>query len=340
MPTIPRLDRKAIERFLADRIEGLGGPLRIDRMSGGQSNPTYLLDFGGRKLVLRKRPDGELLPSAHAVDREYRVQKALLGSGVPVPEVLLLHMEPDIVGTAFYVMEYVEGRVFHDCTLPGAAPDERRAMYRSAAQTLARLHDVDVAAIGLSDFGRKGAYFSRQISRWYKQWELSSIKPNHDIDVVAEWLSRNIPPGNAGPSITHGDYRIGNLMFHPSEPRVIAVLDWELSTLGEPLADLAHFCAFTWHLGASEYGGLLGVEFAALGLPHQEEFCEEYYQVASGSGRMTHFHLALALFRNAIIFEGIAARARSGNAAAANAQIVGRLASVLAARAAALLEMA
>ncbi|WP_173933956.1 phosphotransferase family protein [Chelativorans sp. Marseille-P2723] len=338
MSTLPRLDPEPLKSFLADRIEGLGEALRIEPMTGGQSNPTFLLDFGERKLVLRKRPDGDLLPSAHAVDREYRVQKALQGSGVPVPEVLLLHMEPDVIGTAFYVMEYVEGRVFHDCSLPGVPSDQRRSMYRSAADTLARLHEVDVAAVGLSDFGRSGGYFSRQIARWYKQWELSAIEPNRDIDLVADWLSRNTPPESRRPAIAHGDFRIGNLMFHPTEPRVVAVLDWELATLGEPLADLAHLCSFTWHMGSSEYGGLLDVDTASLSLPSQQEFCQEYYKIAGDSGRLTPFHLAFALFRNAIIFEGIAARARSGNAAASNAQSVGRLAGILASRAAALLE--
>jgi len=326
------LDPQPVERFLKQRIEGLEGRLEIMPVSGGQSNPTFVLGFGDRKLVLRKRPPGELLPSAHAVDREYRVQKALAGSGVPVAKMLLLHMEPDIVGTAFYVMEHVEGRVFHDCSLPGVPLEQRAEMYRSAAHTLARLHAVDVCAVGLSDFGRPGGYFERQIARWHRQWELSAIAANPDIDALAEWLPRHAPAESAGAAIAHGDYRIGNLMFHPTEPHVVAVLDWELATLGEPLADLAHCCAFTWHMGADEYGGLMGLNLAARGLPGQAQFCEEYYSVAPSNRHIGPFHIAFALFRNAIIFEGIAARARSGNAAAANARTVGQLAGVLARR--------
>jgi aminoglycoside phosphotransferase (APT) family kinase protein len=339
MSNAHQLDPETIHRFVAEHIEGLTGPLQIEQISGGQSNPTYILDYGHRRLVLRKRPPGELLPSAHAVDREYRVQKALRDSGVPVPEVLLLHMEPDVIGTAFYLMEHVSGRVFHDCTLPGVT-GLRRAMYQSAARTLARLHEVDVAAVGLSDFGRAGSYFERQVTRWHRQWQLSSVEPNSDIETLVDWLKRNMPPESGRAGIAHGDFRIGNVMYYPDQPDVVAVLDWELATLGEPLADLAHFCAFTWHMGTSEYGGLLGVDLAAAELPSQDEFCETYYAAAPGSGRMTPFHIAFALFRNAAIFEGIAARARSGNAASANATTVGKLSGVLARRAVSLLEKA
>lgn len=337
MPTAHQLDPEPIRRFVAERVRGLDGNLHIRQIAGGQSNPTYVLDYGPRRLVLRKRPPGDLLPSAHAVDREYRVQKALRDTGVPVPEVLLLHEEPDVVGTAFYLMEHVDGRVFHDCALPGA-DGHRRAMYGSAAETLARLHAVDVAAVGLSDFGRSGGYFARQVSRWYRQWQLSAIEPSADIERLVGWLTENMPAESGRVSIAHGDYRLGNVMFHPEQPHVVAVLDWELATLGEPLADLAHFCAFTWHMRADEYGGLLGVDLASAGLPTQEEFCEAYYGAAPQNGRMTRFHIPFALFRNAVIFEGIAARARSGNAAAANAETVGRLSGVLARRAVELLE--
>lgn len=334
MTTTSALDPEAVSRFLKPRVEGLEGPLSIEPIAGGQSNPTFILAFANRKLVLRKRPGGTLLPSAHAVDREYRVQKALAGSGVPVPTVLLLHMEPDVVGTAFYVMEHVEGRVFHDCSLPGVAREERRLMYLSAAGTLARLHDVDAKKAGLGDFGKPKDYFGRQIARWHRQWELSKIEDNADIETVSAWLRQNIPPESGQVGIVHGDYRIGNLMFHPSEPRVVAVLDWELATLGEGLADLAHCCAFTWHMSPGEYGGVMGIEPEDAGLPTQAEFCAAYYEASARPGRLKPFHIAFALFRNAIIFEGIAARARSGNAAAANAKSVGKLSTVLARRAA------
>lgn len=333
-----RLDPAPVERFLKSRIEGLDGPLEITPIAGGQSNPTFVLSFANRKLVLRKRPPGDLLPSAHAVDREYRVQRALAGSGVPVPNVLLLHMEPDIVGTSFYVMDHVEGRVFHDCGLPEVEPEHRKAMYHSAASTLAKLHDVDVDAAGLSSFGRAGGYFERQIARWHRQWELSNVQPNGDIDRIARWLGDNVPADSQRVAIAHGDFRIGNLMFHPTEPHVIAVLDWELATLGEPLADLAHLCAFTWHMSAAEYGGVMGEVLGRNGVPEERDFCAIYYAMRSAKERLQPFHVAFALFRNAIIFEGIAARARSGNAAASNAKTVGQLSSVLARRAVSLLQ--
>jgi len=330
----PDLDPSTIENFLKKRIDGLEGPLQIVPIAGGQSNPTFVLVFRNRKLVLRKRPNGDLLPSAHAVDREYRVQKALMASGVPVPEVLLLHIEPDVVGTAFYVMDHVDGRVFHDCTLQDVPASDRKAMYQSAARTMAQLHAVDPAAAGLSDFGRPSGYFGRQIARWHRQWELSLPEPNRDIDRVAQWLTDNIPPETGRAAIAHGDFRIGNLMFHPTEPRVVAVLDWELATLGDPLADLAHCCAFTWHMSPAEYGGVMGIDLAANGLPSEVEFRDVYYGLSGAAARLQPFHIAFALFRNAVIFEGIAARARSGNAAAANAEAVGKLAGVLASRAA------
>ncbi|MFI0845021.1 phosphotransferase family protein [Mesorhizobium sp. IMUNJ 23232] len=340
MSSHPDLDHATVESFLKKRIDGLEGALEIIPIAGGQSNPTFVLAFRNRKLVLRKRPGGDLLPSAHAVDREYRVQKALAGSGVPVPEVLLLHMEPDIAGTAFYVMDHVDGRVFHDCSLPGVPAGERRAMYRSAASTLAQLHRVDAGSVGLADFGRPAGYFGRQIARWHRQWELSREAPNADVERVAQWLSANIPPETGRAAIAHGDFRIGNLMFHPTEPHVVAVLDWELATLGEPLADLAHLCAFTWHMTSAEYGGVMEMDLAATSLPSQAEFCETYYALSGAADRLKPFHLAFALFRNAIIFAGIAARARSGNAAAANAGTVGKLAGILASRAAKLVEAA
>lgn len=338
MLTNPSLDSGSIEHFLHGCLgKELGRLRRIEPLAGGQSNPTYLLDFEARRLVLRRRPDGQLLPSAHAVDREFRVQKALRSSGVPVPEVLVLHMEPDVAGTAFYVMEYVEGRIFSDCSLPEVAPDARREMYRSAARTLAALHAIDPQSVGLSDFGRPGDYFARQISRWYRQWELSAAAPNRNIDLVAEWLTANIPAQAARPSIVHGDFRIGNLVFHPVEPRAIAVLDWELSTLGEPLADVAHFAAFTWYMRPAEYGGLLGLDLKALELPQEKEFFDAYCAVARPGEEITRFPMVFALFRNAVIFEGIGARARLGNATSPEAKTVGKLGAVLAERAARLL---
>lgn len=310
---------------------GLGAaPLAIERIAGGQSNPTYFLTAGGRKLVLRKKPAGPVLPSAHAIDREYRVMSALGGTDVAVPRMLRYCDDVNVIGTPFYLMERLDGRVFHDSALPGLSVPERDAIYRAMSQTLAKLHAVDWAAIGLSDYGRPGNYFARQVARWTKQWTLSKTHDLADIDFIIDWLSQNIPQDDTT-TIVHGDFRLGNLMFHPTEPRVVGILDWELSTLGHPLADLAH-SAMIWRSSPQEYGGILGLDLPALGIPDLRTYCEAY-RAAGGHGELKPFHLAFALFRFAVIFEGIAARARDGSAAAANAAEVGPLAERFAARA-------
>jgi aminoglycoside phosphotransferase (APT) family kinase protein len=230
-------------------------------------------------------------------------------------------------------MERLDGRVFHDCALPGVTPAERTAMYASMADTLAALHNVAPAAVGLADFGRAGGYFARQIARWTRQWQASRTREDADIDRLIAWLPAHLPDDDLT-AISHGDYRVGNLMFHPAEPRVIAVLDWELSTLGHPLADLAHTC-MAWHSAPDEYRGLLGLDLAALGLPAQRQYEDRYYAVAKATARLSSFHMAFALFRWSVIFEGIAARAKAGNAAGADAESVGRFSAVFARRAAA-----
>jgi aminoglycoside phosphotransferase (APT) family kinase protein len=304
--------------------------LSIERIAGGQSNPTYFVTSGGRRMVLRKKPAGPVLPSAHAIDREYRVMNALDGTGVPVPKMLHYCDDAGVIGTPFYLMERLDGRVFHDSALPGLSAPERGAIYRSVAQALAKLHAVDWAAIGLSDYGRPGNYFARQVARWTRQWTLSKTRDLADIDVLIDWLTRNMPPDETT-TVVHGDFRLGNLMFHPTEPRVIGILDWELSTLGHPLADLAH-SAMIWRSSPREYGGILGLDLAALGIPDLRAYCDAY-RAAGGRGTLKPFHLAFALFRFAVIFEGIAARARDGSAAADNAAEVGPLAARFAARA-------
>jgi aminoglycoside phosphotransferase (APT) family kinase protein len=316
-------DPERLDSLLRASIPGLEGLMRLERVSGGQSNPTFFVTYDNRRLVMRKQPPGSLLPSAHAVDREYRVMAALRKAGVPVPTVLLFCDDREVVGTLFYVMERLEGRVFHDASLPGVAPEERKLMYRSLAQALATLHNVDPRAVDLSDYGKSGNYFARQIARWTKQWELSHTRDDANIDYLIAWLPQNIPHDDAT-GVSHGDYRVGNVMFHETEPRVIAILDWELSTLGHPLADLAHSC-MGWHSGPEEYGGLKGLDLAALGLPTEAEFVQTYYDATRHNLRMTKFHMAFALFRFAIIFEGIAARAKAGNAADAEAGKVGPL---------------
>jgi aminoglycoside phosphotransferase (APT) family kinase protein len=330
-------DPVVLQAFLRRRLD-VDGPMSIAPVSGGQSNPTYFLTYPDRRLVLRKKPTGELLPSAHAVDREYRVQAALAGTGVPVARMLLFHPDHDVVGTPFYVMEHVEGRIFPDSALASAPAGERRAMYRSAARTLAAIHAVDVDRSGLSDFGRAGNYIERQIARWSRQWELSRIDGIPEVDRLIRWLQDNRPADAGETSLVHGDFRIGNLIFHPQAPEVVAVLDWELSTLGDPLADLAHSCVYGWHIRPGEYGGLLGLDLKAEGLPALEEFVAEYQAAAGPERRMTRFHLAFALFRNAVIFAGIAARARDGNASADNAAEIGALAPTFARRGLELIE--
>jgi len=327
MPDQP-FDLAALDRFLKTVLPLEGEP-RLAPIGGGQSNPTYALDYPNRRLVLRKKPAGPLLPSAHAIDREYRVMAALANTAVPVPRVLLYHGESDLIGTPFYVMERVEGRVFAEAALPGLSPAERRAMYRALALTLAALHDVDWKKAGLEGFGRTGNYFARQINRWTQQWELARFRNIPDLAALAEWLPRHIPEDDTV-TLTHGDYRMGNVMFHPERPEVVAVLDWELSTFGHPLADLA-FHLLAWRSRPEEYGGIKGLDLAALGIPDEAEFIETYYAARrSPVPPLRPFHLAFAFFRFAVIFEGIAARARSGTAAAADAQRVGDLSFVFA----------
>jgi len=324
-----------LDSHLRRALPELEGPMRLARIGGGQSNPTFFVDFDNRALVLRKQPPGALLPSAHAVDREYRVLRALAGSAVPVPRTVLYCDDRAVIGTPFYVMDKLEGRVLSNYALPGIAPAERRAYYFAMAETLARLHAVDWAAAGLADYGRPGNFFQRQIARWTRQWEASRTRDDAHIDRLIEWLPANIPPDDQT-TIAHGDFRFGNLMFHPTEPRVIAVLDWELSTLGHPLADVAYNC-MAWHTGADEFEGMRGIDLAAEGIPTQAEYVAHYRRAGGCAEPMTNFHMAFSLFRFAVILEGIAARAKSGSAAAQDAQQVGAQAAGFARRAAALI---
>ena len=334
---ISEFDPARLDGHLRARLPDLAGPMRLDRVAGGQSNPTFFVSYDTRRLVLRKQPPGPLLPSAHAVDREFRVISALRGTSVPVPDALLFCDDRSIVGTPFYVMERLEGRVFHDCALPGCTPAERRALYGAMAETLARLHAVDPAAIGLAGYGRPQGFYARQIRRWSEQWRTARTREDPNIERLIAWLPENIPDdGRTG--IAHGDFRIGNLMFAPDAPRVVALLDWELSTLGPPLSDLAHSC-IAWHSAPDQYGGLLGLDLAALGIPDAAAYEADYDAALRRAGvastpRLGPFHMTFALFRWSMIFEGIAARARTGSAAAADAASVGGLAKDFAARAA------
>jgi aminoglycoside phosphotransferase (APT) family kinase protein len=336
-------DPARLDAHLRAHLPGLAGPMRLERVAGGQSNPTFFVTYDSRRLVLRKQPPGPLLPSAHAVDREHRIIAALRGSPVPVPAALLFCDDRSVVGTPFYVMERLQGRVFHDCALPGSTPDERRALYRSMAETLAALHAVEPAACGLADYGRPQGFYARQMRRWSDQWRAARTREDAQIERLIAWLPDHVPD-DPRTGIVHGDYRIGNLMFAPEGAGVEALLDWELSTLGPPLSDLAHSC-IAWHSTPDQYGGLLGLDLRALGIPSQVEYEADYYAALARRGvpvepRLSAFHMAFALFRWSMIFEGIAARAKAGTASSADAGTIGGLAAHFAARAARLIDAA
>lgn len=323
-------DPDRLDRYLCREIGGLRGKPCIERIAGGQSNPTFFVSYENRNLVLRKQP-AVVLPSAHAVDREFRIMKTLGQTDVPVPAALIYCDDVEVIGTKFYVMEKLEGRVFADPWLPGVAPEDRRAMFLSMADTLAALHRVDWEGVGLSDYGRPGDFFERQIGRWTRQWHLSKTREIPDIDQLADWLPKNIPAGSEC-AISHGDFRIGNLMFHPTEPRVVGVLDWELSTLGHPLADLS-YSALAWHLLPDEYMGMKSLDLDGMGIPAEQEYLEHYYRAVGSPSRATPFHFIFSLFRLAVIFEGIASRAKSGVANSSRAEEVGNLSVIIARRA-------
>ena len=298
-------------------------------LTGGQSNPTFLLTSAKQKLVLRKKPPGALLPSAHAVDREYRVMKALQGSDVPVPKLFAYSDDTSIVGTPFYLMEFLEGRVIVDQSLPGMTPGERTAIYLEMNRIIAALHQVDPEQVGLADFGRAGNYFGRQIARWSRQYQESRTEDIEALNSLIEWLPQNIPAGDQT-TIVHGDYRLDNLVLHPTEPRAIGLLDWELATLGHPMADFAYHC-MSWHIPASLWRGIGGLDLAALGVPSEDQYVKRYCEITGFSG-IEHwdFYIAYNLFRMAAILQGIARRAVDGTAASADAIETGSKARPLA----------
>lgn len=317
------LDR--IERFLGDHIAGFRGPITAERFAGGQSNPTYRLRAGSGDYVLRRKPPGPLLPSAHAVDREFRVMRALGETAVPVPRVFALCEDDSVTGSAFYVMEHLDGRIFWDQRLPGIAPDERHAMFLSMNRVIADLHSVDHAALGLADFGRPGNYMARQIARWSRQYRASETVEQPAMEALIHWLPAHLPPEGTA-SIVHGDYRMDNLVFHKTEPQVIGVLDWELSTIGDPLADFAYH-AMSWRIDPALYNGLGGVDVAALGIPDEADYVAAYCQRTGRAAiESWEFYLVYSLFRFAAICQGIAKRAIDGTAAGAEAVAIGSLA--------------
>jgi aminoglycoside phosphotransferase (APT) family kinase protein len=320
----PDFDPARLAGYLKGRLPELRGEMTPEPIVGGQSNPTWRLRFADQTVVLRKQPAGELLPSAHAVDREHRVQAALAATDVPVPRMLHLCEDKAVIGTLFYVMEALDGRVTQDSAIPGVAPAERAAMYDSMNDVLARLHRVDWKAVGLEGFGRPGSYFTRQINRWTRNWQASKTREIPEMERLIAWLPANVPPGDDETTIVHGDFRVGNLMFHSREPRVIAILDWELSTLGHPLADLAFNCIL-YHVPPEDYVGIVGRDREALGIPSEEDYVRRYCERVGRADGITPFHLAFSMFRFAVIFEGIAQRARIGTAASQDAREVGRL---------------
>ncbi len=316
-----RFDEAQLEKYLASRLDDFRGPLRVRQMSGGQSNPTFQLDSGGQEFVMRKKPPGALLPSAHAVDREYRVQHALRESGVPVARMLLFCDDPGVIGTPFYVMERMQGRVFHNNGLPGLSRSERTAAYDAMNDVLARLHLVDWRGCGLADFGRPGNYFARQVGRWTKQYLASKQSESAPMDRLIEWLPPHIPDDDET-TIVHGDYRLGNMMFAPNEMRVIAVFDWELSTLGHPLADLAYNC-MPYHMEPEDFDGIAGLDLATMGIPEQDRYVADYCRRTNRPVMDMTFYIVFSMFRIAAILEGVYARYVQGNASSEDAGRVG-----------------
>jgi aminoglycoside phosphotransferase (APT) family kinase protein len=326
-----RFDVARLEAFLAERIAGFAGPLAVEQFRGGQSNPTFLLATPGARYVMRSKPApaAKLLPSAHAVDREYRVITALGRAGLPVPRTFTLCEDEGVIGRAFYVMDYVEGRVLWEQSLPGMTAGERAAIYDEMNRVIARLHCVDYREAGLADFGRPGNYLARQIDRWTKQYRASETERMPDMDRLIEWLPGAIPPGDET-AVVHGDYRLDNLIFHPNEPRILAILDWELSTLGHPLADFSYHC-MSWHIPPERFRGIAGLDLAALGIPVETEYIAAYCR-RTGRTRIEHwdFYLAYNMFRLAAILQGIMKRALDGTAASAEALDAGRRARPMA----------
>ena len=313
-----RFNEAALAKYLIAELDGFCEPFSILQFEGGQSNPTFLLDCGAHQFVLRKKPPGKLLPSAHQVDREFRVMKALEQSEVPVPRMNLLCEDETVIGTTFFVMAYVEGRLFSNVTLPGLPAGERRAIYFEMIRVLAALHSVDYEALGLSDFGKPGNYFARQIGRWSKQYVSAKTDDIPSMENLMNYLPQNVPPDDTT-CIAHGDYRLENMLFHPTEPKILALLDWELSTLGHPLGDLAYSCG-AYHYNMPGNPSLVGICGAKTGIPTESEFFEEYCRRIGREGIPNwNFYIAFAFFRLASILQGVYKRGLMGTASSTRA---------------------
>jgi aminoglycoside phosphotransferase (APT) family kinase protein len=319
-PVDPRyaIDEVALKAWMQDNVEDFAGPMQVRQFKGGQSNPTYQVLTPKQNYVLRRKPPGKLLPSAHAVDREFKVISGLYPTGFPVAKPFGLCMDENIIGTIFYIMDSVDGRILWDGTLPDSSKEQRGAIYKAKIQTLAALHNTDYKAVGLEDFGKAGSYFSRQISRWTKQYQLSETDKIPEMDRLIDWLPTTIPDGETT-SIVHGDYRLDNMILHPTDSKVLAVLDWELSTLGDPLGDFTYHL-MNWVMPAGQRSGLAGLDLAALGIPSQEEYTRLYCEATGRDGiENIDWYFAYNLFRLAGIIQGIVGRVRDGTAASAHA---------------------
>jgi len=326
-----RMDGGRLQEYLGKHLENFRGPLQIEQFKGGQSNPTYRVTAGGRRYVLRRKPPGKLLPSAHAVEREFRVIQALHGAGFPVARPYLLCEDESVAGTAFYLMDCVEGRVLWDQSLPGMAKADRRAIWDELNRVIALLHGIDYRAVGLESFGKVGNYIERQIARWTRQYRASEGARSEAMDSLIAWLPENIP-ATAETTIVHGDYRLDNAVFDAAEPRILAVLDWELSTLGDPLADFSYHC-MSWHIPPGKFRGIAGLPLEDLGIPGEDEYAQLYFRRTGrqpADPSVWNYYMAYNLFRIAAILQGIARRAVDGTAASEHAGDAGSRAPMMA----------
>jgi len=326
-----RIDEEALTAWLERQVPGFRGPLTLEQFKGGQSNPTYKLITPARSYVMRAKPGpaAKLLPSAHAIEREYRVLSALAGTGVPVAEVICLCQDESVIGRAFYLMAFVDGRVLWQQSLPEMTPEERSRTYDEMNRVISALHQVDFQAIGLADYGKPGNYFARQIGRWSKQYLASETDPIPEMNRLIDWLPGHIPDGDET-SVVHGDFRLDNLIFARDQPKVIAVLDWELSTLGHPLADFSYHC-MGYHIPPAQFRGIAGLDLPALGIPSEEDYKARYCRRTGRSGIDNwDFYLAYNCFRLAAILQGIMKRVVDGTAASAEAAQAGSRARPLA----------
>lgn len=328
---IGALDEQSLGSYLEGHIDGFRSLKSVEKFTGGQSNPTFLLTADSGKYVLRRKPPGDLLPSAHAVDREFRVIQALGDTAVPVATVYHLCEDNAVIGSMFYIMSYEQGRIFWDPALPDSSREERGGIYEEVVSVLAAMHNVDVDAVGLEDFGKPGNYFQRQIGRWTKQYRASETETLEAMEMLIQWLPDNIPEEDEKTCLIHGDYRIDNLVFHPSRPQVIAVLDWELSTLGHPFADLAYLCMCLRLPDLGHMAGLQDKNRHDLGIPDEKDIVRKYCELRElPEVENWHFYLVFSFFRIAAIVQGVLKRALSGNASSEQALQVGRQGCMLA----------